>query len=151
VVRGLQIALLAACLCSCSKEARELGPTLPQTRPMGDDDARVSAYQDNLYQVSQGGRYFSWYGCSGCHTDDARDELNLADGRWYRGSGFAHVYGAIADLHGRPGYGARIPVEQLWQLTAYVRDLPKHFPEKRRRLELDQRSEPQGSTWPGPQ
>jgi hypothetical protein len=40
---------------------------------------------------------------------------------------------------------ARVPVEQLWQITAYVRDLSSHYPEKRRRLSLDQKAEPQGS------
>jgi len=151
VVRGLTIVLIAACLCGCSKEARDLGPSLPQTRPVDDNDARITAYQDNLYQVSQGGRYFSWYGCSSCHTDTAKGDLNLTDDRWHSGSGFAHVFGSIADRHGRLGFGARVPVEQLWQLTAYVRDLPKHYPEKRRRVELDQSSEPQGSSWSGPQ
>lgn len=147
----LGIVLLAACLCGCNKEARDLGPSLPQTRPAAGNDPRIPAYQGNAYQVAQGGRYFAWYGCSGCHTDSARGTLNLADGAWRGGSGFAQVFGAIADRHGRLRYGARIPVEQLWQLTAYVRDLPRHPPEKRRRLALDQRAEPQGSAWPGPQ
>jgi cytochrome c oxidase cbb3-type subunit 3 len=143
--------LIGACLCSCSQEARMLGPNMPQTRPAGDDDPRIPAYQSNFYQVAQGGRYFTWYGCAACHRDDAAGALNLADGRWYRGGGFAHVFHSIADRHGQPGYGAHIPVEQLWQLTAYVRDRPAHYPEKRRRLDLDQKAEPQGSSWSGPQ
>jgi mono/diheme cytochrome c family protein len=149
--RGATILLLAACLCGCSNEARNVGPTMPQTPPSGDDDARVSAYQANLYQMSQGGRYFAWYGCSGCHTDDARGVLNLPDSLWRYGSGFSQVYGSIADRHGALQFRTRIPVEQLWQLTAYVRDLPSHTPEKRRRLEVDQKAEPVGPAWTGPQ
>lgn len=152
MVRGLGIALIsAACLCGCSKEARTLGPTLPQTRPAANDDPRITAYQDNFYQVAQGGRYFSWYGCSGCHAEGAAGELNLADKNWYRGGGFADVFRSIADRHGHLAFGTRVPVEQLWQLTAYTLDLSQHYPEKRRRVAIDQKAEPQGSSWSGPQ
>lgn len=108
------------------------------------------AYQTNLYQVSQGGRNFAWYGCSGCHTDAAPGVLNLPDSQWRHGSGFAQVFGAIADRHGRLDFRSRVPTEQIWQLTAYVRDLPQHTPDKRRRLEADQKGEPVGPAWTGP-
>lgn len=151
MIRPLHILLLAVGLCGCTDEARDVGPTLPQTRPNGDDDPRIPAYQNTLDRVSQGARYFAWYGCSGCHGDGAPGVLNLADDRWKAGGGFAHVFASIADRHGRLRYGARIPMDQLWQLTAYVRDLHAHYPEKRARLASDQRAEPQGSTWGGPQ
>lgn len=138
-------------ICACSREARQVGPTPPQTRPTGDNDPRIPAYQANLGQVSQGGRYFAWYGCSGCHDDGKQGVLNLSDSAWRYGFGFVHVYDAIADRHGRLAYGKRVPVEQLWQLTAYVRDLSSHYPEKRRRVDLDQKAEPVGNTWQGPQ
>lgn len=146
---GLTLAM--ALLAGCSQEARTLGPTPPQTAPISDRDPRIGAYAGNFYLVSQGGRYFSWYGCHGCHTDDAPGVLNLADGRWRYGGGFAEVYGAIAARHGRLAYGQRVPAEQLWQLTAYVLDLPQHHPEKRRRLAIDTKAEPEGSTWTGRQ
>lgn len=153
-MRGATILILALAslpaLAACSREARNLGPSLPQTAPTGNADPRIAAYQSNLYQVAQGGRYFSWYGCSGCHDDGAPGAANLPDGQWRHGGGFAEVYQAIA--RHRPGhdYERTIPIEQLWQLTAYVRDLPRHFPEKRRRTSLDQKGEPQGSRWSGP-
>lgn len=148
---GVASLLTLAALAGCNNEARELGPSLPQTAPAENTDPRISAYQSNLYQVSQGGRYFSWYGCSACHSDSAPGAANLADGRWQRGHGFADVYRAIAAHQPEPAYGDVIPVEQLWQVTAYVRDLPKHYPEKRRRVSLDKKGEPQGSHWSGPQ
>jgi len=140
-----------AILCGCTKEARELGPATPQTPPIGNEDPRIPTYQDNFYQVSQGGRYFAWYGCSGCHAEGKDAVLNLADSEWRHGFGFANVYGAIAARHGRLAYGKRIPVEQMWQITAYARDLSSHYPEKRRRVALDQQAEPVGGTWHGPQ
>jgi len=151
MIRGLPILLIAACLGGCTREARSLGPSSPQTRPWDDSDPRIAAYQANFYQMSQGGRYFSWYGCSGCHAENAKGAANLPDGRWRYGGGFSQIFGSIADRHGRLAYASRIPIEQLWQLTAYVRDLPQHYPEKRRRVERDAQAEPQGSTWSGPQ
>jgi cytochrome c oxidase cbb3-type subunit 3 len=142
--------LLASLLIACSKEGRRIGPALPQSPPVGNEDARIPAYQDNLDQVSQGERYFAWYGCSACHDERARGVTDLSDGRWLHGAGFADVFAAIAHRHGPLRFGARIPVEQIWQLTAFVRDLPTHHPEKRNRVALDQLSEPVGNSWSGP-
>ncbi|UXC93436.1 MULTISPECIES: hypothetical protein [Sphingobium] len=141
---------MAILLGGCSQEARDLGPGLPQTAPHGNADPRIDAYQGNFYQIAQGGRYFAWYGCSPCHSEQAKGGARLSDGQWVQGGGFADVYRSIATGHGG-AFGRRVPVEQLWQITAYVRDLPLHYPEKRRRLLLDQKGEPQGSAWSGPQ
>ena len=142
--------LAALLLAACSREARDIGPSLSQTAPRGAHDPRVAYYQDNVYQVAQGGRYFGWYGCVACHGEGAPGARNLGDGRWRHGGGFDQVYAAIAQRHGTLNYAARIPAEPLWQLTAYVRDLPQHTPEKRRRLAVDQVGEPQGRVWSGP-
>jgi cytochrome c oxidase cbb3-type subunit III len=144
--------LLALPIASCNAESRTAGADLPQTAPSGPDDPRIASYQRNLYQIAQGGRYFTWYGCGGCHGAGARGALNLGDQAWRHGAGFDQVYAYIAKRHpGTPaGYAARIPVEQLWQVTAYVRTLPQLPAEKRRRQDLDQVGEPQGSNWSGP-
>lgn len=143
-------AAAALCLAGCQREAREIGPSLPQTAPRGSADPRIGYYQDNVYQVSQGGRYFAWYGCAACHRDGAPGVRDLADGRWRYGGGFDQVYASVAHRHGALRYAARVPVEPLWQLTAYTRDLSRHTPEKRRRLSVEQVGEPQGRSWSGP-
>jgi len=143
--------LLAPSLAACSREARDVGPSRPITRPIADDDPRVAFFQDNVWQVAQGGRYFTWYGCGACHGEGARGVRDLTDRRWRHGGGFADRFAAIGDRHGRLAFGTRVPVEQLWQLAAYVGDLSAHTPEKRRRLNKDQRAEPQGAHWAGPQ
>lgn len=144
--------MIALPVASCSAESRSAGPDLPQTAPKGAQDPRAAAYERNLYQVAQGGRYFTWYGCGSCHGSTAQGPLNLGDRVWVHGSDLDQVYGFIASRHlgARPGYAARIPTEQLWQITAYVRNLPRLTPEKRRRQDLDQVGEPQGSNWTGP-
>lgn len=142
--------LLLLILHACSKEARDIEPSVPQTAPRSAGDRRIAYFQGNVYQVSQGGRYFAWYGCGACHTEDARGSRNLSDGHWRHGAGFDRVYAATADGHRNLRYGERIPPEQLWQITAYVRDLPLHTPEKRRRLSVDQSSDAEGDHWQGP-
>ncbi|MEH3121353.1 MAG: hypothetical protein PGN16_05115 [Sphingomonas phyllosphaerae] len=139
----------ALALAGCQREARDIGPSLPQTAPNSAADPRIGYYQDNVFQVAQGGRYFSWYGCTACHDESASGSRNLADGRWRYGAEFDQVYASVARRHGALNYAARVPPEQLWQLTAYVRDLSLHTPEKRRRLGVDQVGEPQGRVWAG--
>lgn len=150
MTRRSAVVLALALLPGCSNEARDIGPALPQTAPRGEADPRIPAYQDNVYQVAQGGRYFAWYGCAGCHAEGAGGVLNLADGAWRHGDGFAAVYGSVVNLHLGQDLGRRVPPDQLWQITAYVRDLPRHTPRKRRRLALDQGKEAVGSRWAGP-
>jgi cytochrome c oxidase cbb3-type subunit 3 len=135
----------------CSKEARTLGPDLPVTPPNGPADPRAAKYEKNVYQVAQGGRYFTWYGCASCHGSEADGAANLSDRSSIHGTTFDQTYAFIADGHGRKLWtdNKRIPAEQLWQLTAYSRSLPQLALERRRRQDLDQIGEPQGSVWAG--
>jgi cytochrome c oxidase cbb3-type subunit 3 len=150
---GIALAFaLVASAAGCSKESRTLGPDLPATPPNGPADPRAAKYEGNVYQVAQGGRYFTWYGCGGCHGAGAQGAANLGDRQSAHGGELNRVYTFIANGHsGRlAAYGDRIPPEQLWQLTAYVRSLPQLAPERRRRQDLDQVGEPQGRIWAGP-
>lgn len=151
LTRTMAAVLTIAVLAGCSREARSVYATPPQTPPHGPDDPRVPFYQGNAYQVSQGGRYFSWYGCAACHGQDAKGALALGDGVWAHGGGFDQVYASIAQRHPGERYGERIPTEQLWEIAAYVRDLDEVAPEKRGRQDRDQQAEPQASAWSGPQ
>lgn len=146
---GLCIFAVLAMLTACSQEARTLAPDLPQTPPHGAIDPRIAKYQDTLYQVAQGGRYFTWAGCGTCHAAGATGARNLSDGRWLHGGDFDRVYASIAYRHPARRYADTIPVEQLWQIAAYVRSLPQLPLEKRRRADRDQQNEPQGSIWTG--
>jgi mono/diheme cytochrome c family protein len=146
---ALRLLAVAMLVSACSAERRPIGPTQPQTPPNGAADPRGALFESNPYQLSQGGRYFAWYGCGACHAEGARGFLDLADGRWRRGGAFDQVYGAVATGHS-PAYADRIPVEQLWQITAYVRSLASLPPGKRRRQDLDQQGEPQAGNWSGP-
>jgi mono/diheme cytochrome c family protein len=142
--------MLALLMGACSKEVRTLDSDQPQSAPTGAEDPRATRFEGNAFQVSQGGRYFTWYGCGACHAQGAQGVLNLADGRWRHGGSVDAVYASVARRHGRYRYGERIPAEQLWQLTAYVRQLTTLQPDRRRRQDIDQRGEPQATAWTGP-
>jgi cytochrome c oxidase cbb3-type subunit 3 len=138
-------------LAACSAEKRPAGPSQPQTAPNGPNDPRIADFESNAYQLGQGGRYFSWYGCAACHSNTARGALDLADNRWAHGGSFEQVYRSVAAHPGLASVpGDIIPPEQLWQLTAYVRSLSELDPAKRRRQDFDAAGEPQADNWSGP-
>lgn len=134
-------------LTACSREKRVVDVGQPVTAPVGPTDPRVPAYRDNLFQVAQGGRYFSWYGCMACHGETARGPLDLSDKDWRHGGSIDRVFASIT-AHG-PKF-AQIPEEQRWQLAAYALQLPRTDPAYRRRQDTDQVGEPQAGTWTGP-
>jgi mono/diheme cytochrome c family protein len=149
---AIALAAAATLLTGCAREARTLASDQPQTPPDGPSDPRAARYDGNYYQVSQGGLYFTWYGCSGCHGTEAKGALDLSDGRWLHGGTIDAVYASIATGHpvSLARYGERIPVEQLWQISAFVRDLARNDPAKNRRGAFDQQGQPQGDAWRGP-
>lgn len=139
-----------AALSACGREAREDG-VQPRTGPNDADDPRIAYFDLNAYQIGQGARYAAWYGCNGCHRQGAEGILNLGDASWRYGGSFPDIYQSTADRHPAPGqrFGERIPVQQLWQITAYVRNLESLGAERNRRQSLDQAGEPQGGKWSG--
>lgn len=133
-------------LTSCSNEQRILEADQPVTDPVGPADPRTRQFQANAWQVAQGGRYFAWYGCDGCHGS-ARGPLDLANPHRRHGSSANRIYASIT-RHGT--LGARIQPEQRWQLAAYVAQLPTLDPAMRRRQDRDQVGEARANAWPGP-
>jgi mono/diheme cytochrome c family protein len=144
------VSLLFTGLAACTAEKRAVGPSQPQSAPDGPSDPRIAPIEANFYQLSTGGRYFAWYGCGECHAQGAAGNLDLG-GVGQKGGSFDRVYRSIAGHSGiTPPYGSRIPTEQLWQITAYVRSLATLEPDRRRRQDVDQRGEPQADSWSGP-
>lgn len=141
------LVLLAAVQPGCSREARLLASDQPQTAPSGTADPRTAGYVDNYYQVAQGGRYFTWYGCANCHGAGSRTAPDLSNGS---GKPVPVLYAAMTSGAAHPGYDKRIPPEQSWQIAAWLNDAAHSKPERNRRNSLDQQGEPQGPKWSGP-
>jgi|GEM_PF-3692221 len=117
-VRRALLITTICCAGACSNEARPLGPTPPQTAPHGSADPRIPLYENNAFQVSQGQRYYRWYGCARCH-DEADAQA------WHRAGAdirdFAATFRAIeSHERGVTPAGAPIPTEVRWQITAYI-------------------------------
>ncbi len=146
------VILAAAALAGCQREARDLGADPPLTAPIGAGDPRAARFVVNAYQIAAGGRLFGWLGCQACHGESVRGAADLADNRRAFGGSVASVYASIAK--GRPGgmpsYDGKASPQEIWQLTAYVRDLRKNPSVQRRRQDLDQAGEAQGASWKGP-
>lgn len=132
------IALLPLLAAACGAEQRSLHADRPFSVPTGPQDPRIISIERNFDQLSQGGRYFIWFGCGACHGQEP--------GEWQRGMTFARVYAAI----GHRGYDRRLPAGQRWQITAYVRSLAQLDPSLRKRQGSDQSAEPATSRWGGP-
>jgi hypothetical protein len=138
-------------LAACAPEKRQLKPTSPLSDPTGPSDPRGPLFEKNSWRVSEGGLYFTLYGCGACHGESARGYLDLADDRWRYGGSIRDVFLSTADgrAGGMPAYRSRMPQEQLWQVTAYVLQLHKLKPAARRRQDGDQQGQPTGDTWTG--
>src|SRR6478672_2878395 len=95
------VALLAAALAGCQREGRELRLDPPVTAAL-DKIAlmpnRISGvppqiyfalgkpYEANAYNLSEGKRLYSWFGCKSCHADgQGGTGPGFLDGWWYYG------------------------------------------------------------------
>ena len=89
-------------------------------------DARAAAYYNNAEAVNTGKRLFQQYNCSGCHSNGGGGMgPNLMDDVWIYGGRLEQIHQTLVDgrPNGMPSWGGKVPDEQLWQLSAYVRSM----------------------------
>lgn len=87
-------------------------------------------YEQNAYHVSQGARYFVWFNCTGCHGNGGGGSgPPLMDDKWIYGGEIHQIASTILQgrPNGMPSFRGRIPEEQVWQIAAYVRSMPRHI------------------------
>jgi cytochrome c oxidase cbb3-type subunit 3 len=83
-------------------------------------------YDDNAFAVNQGQQFFQWFNCVGCHSHGGGGMgPPLLDAKWINGSDPQNLFATIVEgrPNGMPSYRGKIPVQQVWQLVAYVRSL----------------------------
>lgn len=77
--------------------------------------------------IIEGRRLFVWFNCAGCHGGAAGGGMgpSLRDAEWLYGDGDQDIFNSIAEgrPHGMPAWGAKLPTEQIWKLTAYIQAL----------------------------
>ena len=89
-------------------------------------DPRAAAYYDNAEAVNTGKRLFGQYNCSGCHSNGGGGMgPSLMDGAWIYGGRLEQIHQTLVEgrPNGMPTWGGKIPDQQLWQLSAYVRSM----------------------------
>ena len=83
-------------------------------------------YQSNAYNLSQGKRLYSWFGCKTCHSD-GQGGIGPAflDGWWNYGPEMVSIFASIRDgrPHGMPAFADKMTTEQIWQLAGYVQTI----------------------------
>jgi cytochrome c oxidase cbb3-type subunit 3 len=111
----------------CEREERRFDPPAPGSRVQAEERASMIAhYERNAYALSTGKRLWTWYNCNGCHANGGgASGPALLDDKWIYGGDALSIYRTIAEgrPNGMPGYAGRVPEDELWQLTAYVRSM----------------------------
>ena len=91
----------------------------------------ASPYQENAWGISEGKRLFTAYNCTGCHAHGGGAiGPALMDDEWIYGYEPASIYSTIVEgrPNGMPSFGNKIPVQQVWQLVAYVQSMSGQVP-----------------------
>lgn len=89
-------------------------------------DDRAALYYNNAEAVNTGKRLFQQYNCSGCHSNGGGGMgPDLMDDVWIYGGRLEQIHQTLVDgrPNGMPSWGGKVPDEQLWQLSAYVRSM----------------------------
>ncbi len=89
-------------------------------------DPRADRYYDNAEAVNTGKRLFAQYNCSGCHSNGGGGMgPSLMDDEWIYGGRLEQIHQTLIEgrPNGMPAWGGKIPDEQLWQISAYVRSM----------------------------
>jgi cytochrome c oxidase cbb3-type subunit 3 len=138
---NLVLVAFAMTLVSCQREERDLRLDPPLSAAL-DKVALMSngiagappeayfaldrPYESNAYDLSQGKRLYSWFGCKSCHGDGQGGiGPSFLDGWWYYGPEMVSIFASIRDgrPHGMPAFRDKMTTEQIWQLAGYVQTI----------------------------
>ncbi|MBY4593253.1 MULTISPECIES: c-type cytochrome [Rhizobium] len=90
------------------------------------DFALGQPYENDSYNLSQGKRLYTWFGCPSCHGDGrGAAGPSFLDGWWLYGPEMVSIVASIRDgrPHGMPPFRNRMTIEQIWQLAGYVQTI----------------------------
>jgi cytochrome c oxidase cbb3-type subunit 3 len=130
---------------ACKREEREPRPD-PVAAPDPVHDLRLTEFrpgqpnavpppplgerfEESAWQVSEGKRLFRWFNCVGCHGNGGGGMgPPLMDNAWIYGSSIQDIAASIREgrPNGMPSFNGHIPEQQIWQLAAYVRSMPRY-------------------------
>ncbi|MBV9841926.1 MAG: c-type cytochrome, partial [Sphingomonadaceae bacterium] len=71
-------------------------------------------------------RLYNQYNCVGCHSNGGGGMApSLMDDQWIYGGRLEQIHQTLVEgrPNGMPAWGGKIPDDQLWEISAYVRSL----------------------------
>lgn len=83
-------------------------------------------YETTAYNLSQGKRLYSWFGCGACHGDGRGGRgPSFLDGWWLYGPEMVSIAASIRDgrPHGMPAFRDKMTIDEIWQLAGYVQTI----------------------------
>jgi cytochrome c oxidase cbb3-type subunit III len=116
----------AASAASASAGGDSSPGSAPSTRVAVVSPAARNPHEENAYAVAQGKRLYRWYNCNGCHAGGGGGMgPALMDARWLYGHEPEQIAASILQgrPNGMPSFAGRIPEDQVWQITAYIRSM----------------------------
>lgn len=137
----LGILVIAVFLSGCQREKRELRLDPPVAASF--DEVRLmpnrisgappevyfamgKPYETNAYNLSQGKRLYSWFGCASCHGNgEGGVGPSFLDGWWAYGPELVSIAASIRDgrPNGMPPFKDKMTSDQIWQLAGYIKIL----------------------------
>jgi cytochrome c oxidase cbb3-type subunit 3 len=134
--------LLAGLLAGCEREERVFRPDPSMTEfkeeislasnspgegaPVQYKSGKASRFEKQAFQVSQGKKLYAWFNCNGCHANGGGGSgPALMDDNWIYGSDIENIAASIREgrPNGMPSFRGKVPEEQIWQISAFVRAL----------------------------
>ncbi|HEX2146783.1 MAG TPA: c-type cytochrome [Pseudorhizobium sp.] len=83
-------------------------------------------YETTAFDLAQGKRLYSWFGCSACHGEGTGGKgPSFIDGWWHYGPSMVSIVASIRDgrPHGMPAFKDKMTSDQIWQLSGYIKSL----------------------------
>lgn len=89
-------------------------------------DPRAAPYYNNAEAVQRGMRLYNQFNCAGCHFNGGGGiGPPLMDDKWIYGGRIDQIFNTIYQgrPNGMPVWGGKIPDQQIWEISAYVRSM----------------------------
>jgi cytochrome c oxidase cbb3-type subunit 3 len=90
----------------------------------------AAKYANDEHAIAEGARLYDWYNCAGCHFHGAGGiGPALGDTQWIYGGSMEQIYSTIYQgrPNGMPSWGRKLSTTEIWEIAAYVHDLPTKF------------------------
>jgi cytochrome c oxidase cbb3-type subunit III len=88
-------------------------------------------FESGAYDLSQGKRLYTWFGCPACHGEgEGGKGPAFLDDWWIYGPSMVSIAASIRDgrPHGMPPFRDKMTIDQIWQLAGYVKVIGAYSP-----------------------